>query len=54
VSRPSSVCNTGMGVKDFCEIWFLLLDELLELCDFAHLFECENLVSLVTVDCQTS
>ena len=54
VGGPTSVCNSGVRVKDFCEIWLLLLDELLELGYLAHLLESKDLVSLVTVDCQTS
>lgn len=53
VGGPASVCNTGVRVKDLCEIWLLVLDELLELCDLAHLLVCEDLVLLVTVDGET-
>lgn len=54
VGGPTSVCDTNVGIEDLCEVWLLLLDELLELCDLANFLECENLVSLVSVDCQTS
>lgn len=54
VGGPTGVCNANVCVKDLCEIWLLNLDELLELCDLADLLECKDLVSLVSVDCQTS
>lgn len=54
VSGPSGVCNAGMCVKDLGHVWRLCCDELLELCDLAHLLECKDLISLVTIDCQTS
>lgn len=50
---PSGVRNTGMVVKDLGEIWLLGLDELSELGDLADLFECEDLLLLVTVDSET-
>lgn len=54
VSSPSSVCNANVSVKDLCEIWLFLCNELLQLGDLADLLECEHFVSLVSVDCQTS
>jgi len=54
VGGPTSVCNTGMAVKDFVKIWLLLLDQSLQLSNFSHLFEGKDLVLLVTIDCQTS
>lgn len=54
VSGPASVCNTNVCVEHLCEVGLLGLDELLELCDLANLLESENLVPLVSVDCQTS
>jgi hypothetical protein len=54
VGSPTSVCNTAMCVKDLCEIGLLLLDELLQLGDLADLLEGKDLISLVSVDCQTS
>ena len=54
VGGPAGVCNASMRVKDLLHVWLLLGDELLQLRNLSHLFESENLVSLVTVDCQTS
>jgi hypothetical protein len=39
-------------VKDLCEIQVGLVDELLQLGNFAHLLEGENLVLLVAIDCE--
>ena len=54
VGGPTSVCNTGVCVKNLCEVGLLLLDELLQLGHLANLLESEDLISLVAVDCQTS
>jgi len=54
VCGPSSVCNTGVRIKDLCQIRLLLFDELLELGHLADLLECKDLLLLVTIDCQTS
>lgn len=53
VGGPAGVCDAGVGVKDFCEIWLLLLDQLLELGDLANLLEGKDFVALVAVDCET-
>ena len=53
VGGPSRVRNANVGIEDLSEVWLLCRNKLLELCNLAHLFECENLVSLVAVDCQT-
>jgi hypothetical protein len=39
-----------MRVEDFGRIWLLLLDELFQLCDFAHLLEGKHLILLVPID----
>lgn len=52
VGSPSGVRNASVGVEGFGIIRSALLDKLLQLCDLAHLFESENLVSLVPVDRQ--
>lgn len=54
VGGPTGVCNASVRVKDLGEVWLLLCNELLQLGHLAHLFECENLILLVTVDRQTS
>ena len=54
VGSPASVGNTAVCIKDLCEIGLLLLDELLQLGDLADLLESEHLISLVSVDRQTS
>lgn len=54
VSSPSSMGDTGMGVENLGEVWFGLLDELLELSNLADLLESEHLVLLVAVDSYTS
>jgi hypothetical protein len=54
VSSPSCVCNTSVGIEDLVKIWLLLLDELLQLCNFANLFKCKDLVLLVSIDGKTS
>lgn len=54
VGGPTSVGNTGMCVKDLCEVGLLVLDELLQLGDLANLLESEHFISLVSVDRQTS
>jgi hypothetical protein len=43
-----------MCVKDLCEIGLLLLNELLQLGNLADLLEGKDLISLVSVDGQTS
>jgi hypothetical protein len=43
-----------MGVEDLGQVWLLLCNELLQLCDLADFLECEDLVLLVAIDCQTS
>ncbi len=53
VSCPSGMCNTAMRIKNLGEIWFLFRNELLQLLDLANLLECEDLVLLVTIHCQT-
>ena len=54
VGSPAGVGNTAVCVKDLCEIGLLLLDELLQLGNLADLLESKHLISLVSVDRQTS
>jgi hypothetical protein len=48
--RPSSVCNSGMGIKYFGEIGLGVLNELLQLGDLAHFFVCKDLILPVPID----
>lgn len=52
VGGPSRVSNSGVVIEDLCEVWLLLLDQLLELGDLANLFEGEDLPLLVAIDGQ--
>jgi hypothetical protein len=54
VGGPSGVCNTGVRVEDLGEIWLLVLNELLQLCDLADLLECKDLILLVAINSKTS
>ena len=54
MGSPAGVGNTAVCVKDLCEIGLLLLDELLQLGNLADLLESKHLISLVSVDRQTS
>jgi len=47
------VCNAGVGIEDLVKIWFLLLNECLQLGHLAKLLEGENLILLVTIHCET-
>jgi len=47
---PSSVRNASMRIKYFGEIWLRLLNELLQLGDFAHFFVSKDFIFLVSVD----
>jgi hypothetical protein len=49
VGSPSGVCNAGVRVEDFGEIWLLFRDELLELYDLANLFEGKHFILLVSI-----
>jgi len=51
VGGPSGVCNTGMRIKDLGHVDARFVDEFSEFGDLAHLFECEDLISLVPVNC---
>lgn len=53
VGGPSGVCNTGMRVKDLGHVDARVVNQLSELGNLAHLFECEDFISLVTVDSKT-
>jgi hypothetical protein len=50
---PSGVCNTCVRIEDLCEIWLLVLDELLQLCNLANLLERKHFILLVTIHCKT-
>jgi len=45
--------NSSMRIEDLVKIWGLILNELLQLGNFADLLESKDLILLVTVDCQT-
>lgn len=53
VSSPSSVCNTAVRFKGFGHINAGVVNEFPKLDNLAHLFECEDFISLVTVNSQT-
>jgi hypothetical protein len=54
VSGPSCVCNTSVRIKDLSQVGLLILDQLLQLGNFADLLEGKDLVLLVTIYSQTS
>jgi hypothetical protein len=54
VSGPSGVCNTSMCLERLGHVDAGLVDELLELGNLAHLLEGVDLISLVSIDGQTS
>ena len=47
---PAGVCDAGVVVEDFVEIWLVVLDQLFELGDFADFFEGEDGFLGVAVD----
>lgn len=51
---PTCVCDTGVGVKHLGHVDTGVVNELTELGDLSHLFECKDLISLVTIDRQSS
>ena len=53
MSCPSGVCNTGVGIEDLCEIWLLVLDELLQLCNLANFLERKYFILLITIHGET-
>lgn len=53
VSSPSGVCNSAVGFEGLGHVDTRVVDEFSELDNLAHLFECEDLISLVSVNCQT-
>jgi hypothetical protein len=53
MGSPSGVCNTCVGIEDLCEIWFLILDELLQLCHLANLFKSKHFILLVAIHSKT-
>ena len=53
VGGPSRVSNTAVCVKGFAHIKARLGHQLPEFGHLAHLFECEDLILLVAVDCET-
>ena len=50
VGGPPGVGNTHVRIEDLGHVWLLLCDELLELCNLAHLFEGKDLIFLVAID----
>ena len=50
VGGPSGVCNASVRVKDLSEVWFALLNQLLQLGDLADLLEEKHLSGLVAID----
>lgn len=46
---PSGMCDACVGIKDLCEVWLLLCDELLELDNLANLLEGKHFVFLVAI-----
>lgn len=54
VGRPSGVRDTGVRIKDLCEVGLLLGDELLELCYLADFLERKYFILLVTINGETS
>lgn len=53
MSCPSCVSNAGMRDKDGIEVRLGLIYEILELCNLANLFVCEDLPFLITVNGHT-
>ena len=47
---PSCVRNASVRIKDFGQVRFFLIDELFELCNLAHFFECKHLILFVSID----
>jgi hypothetical protein len=50
---PSGMCNAGMGIEYLCEVWFLVLDELLQLCHLANLLKSKDFILLVAIHSET-
>lgn len=53
VSRPSRVCDARVRIENLGQVDVAFGDELLELGNFSHFFECKDLIPLVTVYCET-
>jgi len=53
MSSPSGVRNACVGIKDLCEIWLLILDELPQLRHLANLLEGKHFILLVSVHSET-
>ena len=54
VGGPTGVCNASMSFEGLGHVDARLGNELLELCNLAHLLEGKHLILLVAVDGQTS
>lgn len=54
VGSPSGVCNTSMGLKNLGHVDTRVVNQFSKFDNLAHLFEREDLISLVAVNCQTS
>lgn len=50
VGGPTGVCNACMGIEDLGHVHTRILHQLAEFGHLAHLFECKDLILLVTVD----
>ena len=53
VGGPSRVCNASVRIEDLSQVGLLLLDELLQLGNLAHLLEGHDLILPVTIYGQT-
>lgn len=53
VGRPTSVCDASMGVEDLGHVDARFGNELLELCNLAHLLERKDFILLVSINCET-
>lgn len=42
-----------MGIEYLCEVWFLVLDELLQLCHLANLLKSKDFILLVAIHSET-
>ena len=42
-----------MGIEYLCEVWFLVLDKLLQLCHLANLLKGKDFILLVTIHSET-
>lgn len=52
VGRPAGVGDSSMGIENLCHIRLRSVDGLLQLGDLSDGLESDNLVLLVSIDCQ--